>query len=70
MPVIETMTMDELDRRMREEYGMKTSKERLADAIEQGLYPFAICIKRPENNKRLFEIYTKKFEEWANDLAR
>ncbi len=59
---IETMDLQQLCDRMRE-FGMKTSKERISDAIEQGLYPFAICIKR--DNSRIFEIYTRSFEEWA-----
>lgn len=68
MPTIKTMTLEELNRCLHEDYGMKTSKERLADGIEQGVYPFAVCIRSGEN-KRLFEIYERKFREWAEGVA-
>lgn len=67
---IETMTLQELCDRM-QALGVRTSKERLSDGIEQGVYPFAVCIHRKENRSRnrIFEIYTKKFEEWVRDKA-
>lgn len=68
MPVIKTMTLEQLDKCLREEYGMTTSKTRLADGIAQGAYPFAVCIREGEG-RRLFEIYEKKFREWAETVA-
>lgn len=67
MPTIKTMTLDPLDRCLREEYGMKTSKQHLSDGLAQGVYPFGICIQTGKG--RLFEIYEKKVREWADGLA-
>lgn len=64
--IIETMTIQELYQRMRE-LGMKTSVSHISNAIEQGVYPFAVCIKGPKN--RIFEIYTKKFEQWVEEMS-
>ena len=64
--VIETMTIQELYREMKA-LGMKTSVAHISDAIEQGVYPFATCIKTPSS--RIFEIYSKLFEEWVRERA-
>lgn len=70
MKPIQTMTLNELAARMRA-LGLKTSNEKLATAIEAGLYPFAICVRiaRSGGESRCFEIYTKLFEQWANERA-
>lgn len=65
---IETMTLCELAVRMRQ-LGVPTSNERLAAGIEAGLYPFAICIRTPEGKHRIFEIYTKLFDQWVAERA-
>lgn len=64
--IIETMTIQELYRKMKA-LGLKTSVAHISDAIEQGVYPFASCIKTPSS--RIFEIYTKLFEEWVKERA-
>lgn len=63
---IGTMSLNQLVVRLRA-LGMRTSEERVGAAIEQGLYPFAICIHNGGN--RMFEIYTKLFEQWALERA-
>lgn len=64
---IETMTLQELTLKMRE-HGIKTGKSTIAKGIEQGKYPFAICIHC--DKQRVFEIYTKKFEEWIREVGQ
>ena len=44
MQIIETMTLNEVTARMRE-LGVKTSETRIAEAIQRGLYPWAIAIQ-------------------------
>lgn len=67
---IETMTLQELCNCMKM-LGLRTSKEHISDGIEQGVYPFAVCIRRDESRarSRIFEIYTRKFNEWVAERA-
>jgi len=64
---VETMTLNELARRFREA-GIMTSGKKLADGIEQGKYPFGICI-RTNGRRRQFEIYRKLVEKWLEERA-
>lgn len=69
MPRIETMTLNELAESMRK-LGLTVSNEALGCAIEEGLYPFAICYRsRGENTHRHFEIYRKLFDQWVTERA-
>ena len=65
---IETLTLNELAALMRE-MGLSVSNEALSAGIEQGLYPFAICVRMPGSNQRRFEIYKKLFVRWAADRS-
>jgi antitoxin component of RelBE/YafQ-DinJ toxin-antitoxin module len=60
---IDTMTLIELTQKLRA-LGMKVSQATLADGIEQGVYPFAICIRR---KNRVFEIYTALVDKWIEE---
>lgn len=69
MPRIETMTLNELAKSMRN-LGLTVNNEALACAIESGLYPFAICYRSKEaNSHRHFEIYRKLFNKWVAERA-
>jgi hypothetical protein len=65
-PQIETMTLIELTMLLRA-HGVKVSQATLADGIEQGVYPFAVCIKR---KTRVFEIYTALVYKWIAERIR
>ena len=62
---IRTLNINELYALMRE-LGVSTSQTKLGDAIEQGKYPFAICVQQKNRN---FEIYEKKLREWIIERA-
>ena len=69
MPQIETMTLNELAESMRT-LGLSVNNSALANAIESGLYPFAICYRAKEaNSHRHFEIYRKLFNKWVAERA-
>lgn len=58
------------------EAGISTSDSVLGAGIEQGLYPFAICIKTVKQDKksgnresRRFEIYAKLLKEYLAERA-
>jgi hypothetical protein len=59
-PKIDMLTLAELTELLRA-HGMKVGQATLADGIEQGVYPFAVCIKR---KTRVFEIYTALVYKW------
>ena len=65
--VIETMTSEEVYRALNS-MGVRTSPSKVRDAIEQGKYPFGICIKMGKS--REFEIYKTLFEQWVSERAR
>ena len=64
---VETMTLQELALSMRK-YGIRTGKSTIVKGIEQGKYPFAICINC--DKQRVFEIYAKKYHEWLHEVGR
>ncbi|MBS5658554.1 MAG: hypothetical protein KHW76_08855 [Oscillibacter sp.] len=66
MQIIETMTLNEVTARMRE-LGVKTSETRIAEAIQRGLYPWAIAIQGRKN--MCYEIYTKLFDAWVAERS-
>ena len=47
--------------------GIPTSETKLGAGIEQGLYPFAICIHTGKG--RRFEIYTKMLDKYLADVT-
>ena len=60
---VETLTLNELTVLFRS-FGIQTSETKLGDGIEQGAYPFGVCIR---GQKRQFEIYRRKVEEWLSE---
>lgn len=55
-----TMTLVELAAEFRA-HGISTSLVTLGDGIEQGVYPFAVCIK---GKQRTFQISRYRAAEW------
>jgi hypothetical protein len=61
--VVETLNLHELAQLFRN-VGISTSETKLADGIEQGKYPFAICIQQ---KGRQFEIYKRLVIDWLTE---
>ena len=59
-----TLTTEEAARLLRGA-GIKIETVTLRDGIEQGVFPFGICIER---GTRVFIISKKKFSEWCADF--
>lgn len=64
--IVETMTVIEVTDALRG-LGIRTSTERVMRFLEEGAYPWGICVQG--NGKRLVEIYAKKFWEWVDEIA-
>lgn len=62
---IETLTLNQTVRKMRE-LGIPTSPQKLGNGLEQGKYPFGVCIMS-DKGRRIFEIYKADFERWAQN---
>lgn len=54
---VETMTLEQTAQLFRS-VGVSTTAAKLADGIEQGVYPFAICIQG-KGKMRQYEIYKR-----------
>ena len=61
MPKIETMTVNEAAARLRAA-GLSIQSGTLADGIEAGVYPWALCIRTERS--RVFQIFTRLLEQW------
>lgn len=66
MQIIQTMTLNQTVARLRQ-LGVSTTEARVARAIQDGMYPWGICIPGKKNN--CFEIYTKLFDQWVAERA-
>ena len=58
---VPTLTLQETVARMRA-VGISTSESAVANALEQGLYPFGIAIQMHKSRK--IEVYAKLLEEY------
>lgn len=61
MPKIETMTLNQAAAYLRAA-GLSISNGVLADGIEAGVYPFAVCIDTGDS--RVFQIFKRLLDEW------
>lgn len=61
------MTPDEVAIKFREA-GMKTSTQRIRAGIEQGIYPFGVCIYMGKN--REFEIYPALVDKYIEERLK
>ena len=66
--IIETMTLNEAVDALRG-LGMKTTAERVGLMLEEGLYPWGVCVRGSRGKSRIVEIYTKKFWAWVDEIA-
>ena len=65
METIRTLNLNEAVERLRES-GMSIGAMVLGDGIEQGVFPFGVCIKR---DKRNFLIFEKLLDAWIAERA-
>ena len=56
-----TISVREAVKRLHE-IGMQTTEMKLKAGIQQGVYPFGVCIMNGET--RSFELYRKQLEAW------
>lgn len=64
-----TMTLKDCTEAMRG-YGIPCTERDIADAIEQGIYPFGRIKRRGTTGRRTFEIWRVDFERWLSERTR
>ena len=45
---------------------MSLCSDTLADGLEQGVYPFGVCIRT--DRSRVFQIFKKKLDAWISEV--
>lgn len=63
--MIKTMTMQECMEHLRS-HGLSISQDTLANGIEQGVYPFGLCVIG--GKRRVFQIFKKKLDAWISEV--
>lgn len=63
--MIKTMTMQECMEHLRA-HGLSISQDTLANGIEQGVYPFGLCVIG--GKRRVFQIFKKKLDAWISEV--
>ena len=61
MKTIVTMDLNECAAYLRDR-GLRISNETLADGLEQGVYPFGVCLGG--GKRRVFQIFKRLLDEW------
>lgn len=64
--MIETMSLNEATEYLRQ-HGMRITNTTLGAGIQQGIYPFAICIQG--GVKPVYQIFTRLLDEWIERRA-
>ena len=64
--MIETMSLNEATEYLRQ-HGMRITNTTLAAGIEQGLYPFGLCIRG--DVKPVYQIFVRLLDEWIERRA-
>ena len=67
MPIIVTMTPQAACEKLRAS-GMKIGMDTLYSGIEQGVYPWGICI-RTEKGNPVYQIFGKLLDAWIAERA-
>lgn len=67
MQIIETLSPQRAVEELRS-MGMKINADTMRLGIEQGAYPFGLCI-RTNGGAPVYQIYRKLFEQWIEDRA-
>lgn len=65
MKTIATMDLNECAAYLRD-HGLRISHETLADGIEQGVYPFGVCVG---GKRRVFQIFTALLDQWIEERS-
>lgn len=63
---IETLTCNEAAKYLRER-GLSICNNTLADGLEQGVYPFGVCINT--GRERVFQIYKRLLDLWIAERS-
>lgn len=66
MKILKIITVKEAVDRLRQA-GMNANEVRLRAGIEQGVYPWGVCIQM--NSCRVFEVYDVLLERWIDERA-
>lgn len=59
--MIKTMTLQECMEHLRA-HGLSISQDTLSNGIEQGVYPFGLCVIGWQ--RRVFQIFTNLLDKW------
>lgn len=59
--MIETMTLHQSSKYLRDK-GLILCSDTLADGLEQGVYPFGVCIRT--DRSRVFQIFSNLLDKW------
>lgn len=59
--MIETMTLNQASKYLRDK-GLILSPDTLADGLEQGVYPFGLCVIGGQ--RRVFHIFPNLLDKW------
>ena len=59
--MIKTMTLQECMEHLRA-HGLSVSQDTLANGIEQGVYPFGLCVIG--GKRRVFQIFSNLLDKW------
>lgn len=63
MKILTTMTLNECAAYLRK-HGLGISNVTLANGIEQGAFPFGVCIREPDGETRTFKVFRRLVDEW------
>lgn len=63
--MIKTFTLNEASKYLRDR-GLKMWPGTLADGLEQGVYPFGVCIRT--GRSRVFQIFKRKLDLWIEEV--
>lgn len=63
--MIETLTLAQAVDYLHDK-GLSICKETLGNGLEQGAYPFGICIRN--DGRRVFQIFKKKLDAWIAEV--
>lgn len=63
--MIKTLTLNEAAKYLRSK-GLSLCSDTLANGLEQGVYPFGMCIRNERS--RVFQIFKKKLDAWIAEV--
>lgn len=63
--MIKTLTLHQASKYLRDR-GLSLCSDTLADGLEQGVYPFGVCIRT--GRSRVFQIFKRKLDLWIEEV--